>query len=141
MNTKEWHTSKAAVSLKAVVINKEGKILILQRPKNDYSRPSGFDLVGGGLDQYEDPIEGIKREIKEETNLEVKDIKPIDITSFKEKDGCFTIMIGFVAQAISNEIKLSKEHTIYNWFTPEETLSIDIPQVYKNFIKQRPNNR
>lgn len=67
MSDKEWHIAKAAIALKAIILNSEGKNLILQRPKDDYSRPLGYDLVGGGLEAYENPETGLKREIKEET--------------------------------------------------------------------------
>lgn len=96
MATNDWHTVKAALALKAIILNDEEKILVLQRPKNDYSRPLGLDLVRGGLEAYENPESGLRREIKEETNLEVTDIRPIATESFKEEDGCFTVMIGFV---------------------------------------------
>ncbi len=135
MKIKEWHSSKVAISLKAVAFNNNGKILVLQRLKEDYSRPMGWDLVGGGLDKYEDPTEGIKREIKEETDLEVTDVRPIDITSFKEEDGCFTVMIGFSAMAITSNVKLSSEHIAFKWLTPEEILNLDIPDIYKKFIR------
>lgn len=135
MSSTEWHTVKAAISIKAVVLNKEGKILILQRPENDYSRPLGWDLIGGGLDEFEDPTNGVKREIKEETNLEVTDVQPISTASFKEKDGCFSVMIGFKALAVNEDIKLSDEHVAFKWLTPEELLESEIPDTYKDFVK------
>lgn len=134
MNTPDIHVVKVAIALKAVIKNKEGKILILQRPEGDYSRSLGWDLPGGGLNNAENPIDGITREIKEETNLDVKDVMPIDAKSFIENDGCSSVMIGFKALATTNIIKLSDEHIAYKWLSPEEILVSDIPETYKNFV-------
>ncbi len=92
-------------------------------------------MVGGGLDSFEDPIDGIRREIKEETSLEVTDIRPIATASFKEEDGCFTVMIAFCCTAISNDIKLSDEHNSFQWLTVQEVLASNIPVTYKDFLK------
>lgn len=135
MKIKEWHNAKVVISLKAVVFNKDGEILVLQRPKDDYSRPLGWDLIGGGLENYEDPTEGLRREIEEETSLEVSNIKPVGITSFKEEDGCFSVMIGFSALATTNGVKLSSEHIAFKWLTLEEIINLDIPDTYKKFIR------
>lgn len=42
-------------------------------------RAHGWDLAGGGLDEGEDPREGIAREIKEEAGLDVKNIFSIAV--------------------------------------------------------------
>ena len=36
--------------------------------------PNKLSLVGGGVDEGEQPIDGAKREIKEETGLEINDM-------------------------------------------------------------------
>lgn len=132
----ELHKVKVAISLKAVVLNNQGKILILQRPDDDYSRPSGWDLMGGGLDEGENPIVGVRREIREETGIEAGEIKPIHVASFKEADGCFVVMIGFKEKALLDEVKLSSEHKQYKWVIKEEFLEIDIPDTYKMFVEK-----
>lgn len=135
MTDKEWHTAKAAIALKAIITNKEGEILVLQRPDNDYTRPLGLDLVGGGLNEFENPVDGLKREIKEETNLEVTDIHPIATESFTEEDGCFTVMIGFSCKATSSNVTLSDEHKSFQWLNVDEVLNSKIPDTYKSFVE------
>jgi 8-oxo-dGTP diphosphatase len=58
------------VSVKGIVIDDQGRIL-LSREDNDT-----WDMLGGGLDHDENPIEGLRREIKEETGLEVSHVSP-----------------------------------------------------------------
>lgn len=53
------------VSIKGVAVDATGKFL-LTREDNGM-----WELLGGGLDHGEDPIEGLQREIHEETGLEV----------------------------------------------------------------------
>jgi 8-oxo-dGTP diphosphatase len=53
------------VSVKGIVVDETGRFL-LSREDN-----GNWDMIGGGLDHGEDPIEGLRREIREETGLEV----------------------------------------------------------------------
>lgn len=131
----EMHKAKAAVGMKAVVLNQAGKILVLIRSADDCARPSGYDFPGGGLEIDENPTNGIRREIKEETGLEVSKVKPIDTRSWREDDGCFSVMIVFQAQATSDQVRVSQEHKNYQWMSKTELLSSDMPEDFKEFIK------
>lgn len=130
------HVLNATIAQKAVVLNNDGKVLILKRPVNDYSRPNGLDLPGGGLNINEIPKEGIKREIKEETGLSVLDLTPIDVIQIVSPDKKITIMIAYKAKAISENVNLSDEHNWFAWMTKEEVLNSDLPETYKDFVSQ-----
>jgi 8-oxo-dGTP diphosphatase len=58
------------VSVKGIVTQDDGRIL-LTREDNDM-----WEMLGGELDHDEDPIECLKREIHEETGLEVTYVSP-----------------------------------------------------------------
>ena len=58
------------VSIKGIVIDEEGKILLSLEDNGKW------EMLGGGLDHGEDPIEGLKREIFEETGLKVTYVSP-----------------------------------------------------------------
>ncbi len=53
------------ISVKGLVIDETGRFLLA---KEDNGK---WELLGGGLEHSEDPILGLKREIDEETGLEV----------------------------------------------------------------------
>jgi 8-oxo-dGTP diphosphatase len=53
------------VSVKGIMIDHQGRVL-LSRENDDK-----WDMLGGGLDHDEDPIAGLRREVKEETGLEI----------------------------------------------------------------------
>lgn len=58
------------ISVKGIVIDDDGRIL-LTKENNGL-----WEILGGGLDHGEDPIAGLKREIHEETGLEVTSVSP-----------------------------------------------------------------
>lgn len=57
----------------ALLTNSEGQILVVSR-KND---PSAFGLPGGKVDPGETGFEAIVREVREETGLEMANIRPV----------------------------------------------------------------
>ena len=56
----------------AVILNPRNEMLVVRRGKEPAK--GTLDLVGGFVDMYETIEEGMRREIKEETGLEVDDI-------------------------------------------------------------------
>ena len=61
----------------AVVIfkDKNGKILLNHRKDNPPFDEDVWELIGGGINENESPLEAIKREIKEELNYTVNELK------------------------------------------------------------------
>ncbi len=58
------------VSVKGIVIDDDGRILLSLEDNGKW------EMLGGGLDHNEDPIDGLKREIFEETGLTTTYISP-----------------------------------------------------------------
>ncbi|KKP92084.1 MAG: NUDIX hydrolase [candidate division WS6 bacterium GW2011_GWC1_36_11] len=111
--------------------------LVLQR-----SEKSGlggkWSLPGGGLEDGEDSIEGIKREIVEETTSTVSQIEPYYVKSYKENDD-FIVMIGYTCTSNLEDVKLNWEHDSYKWLTKEEALKLDLTSDGRTFIEQFNN--
>ena len=57
----------------AFIINEKNELLVVKRAKEPAK--GTLDLPGGFCDMYETAEEGIRREIKEETDIDVKDIE------------------------------------------------------------------
>jgi len=65
---------KLQVGVKALLKNKEGKYLLLRRSPEKYRELGGtWDIVGGRIDPGSMLIENLKREIKEETSLDLQE--------------------------------------------------------------------
>jgi 8-oxo-dGTP pyrophosphatase MutT (NUDIX family) len=141
---KDW-IDKVKILQKAVVKNKAGRILALKRPADaaPRPRPDCWDLPGGRVeesdidkwksqsgkgDKNDILVNALKREIKEEANLDVKNIRTIHSASgYGEKKGIFIVAIGYVCDALNEKgLKLGREHCEYKWTSKDEFLRLDI---------------
>ncbi len=119
------------------LIKKEDKFLLLHKSATVPRFPNYWDFPGGALESGEDPVEGIIREIKEETNLDVEGIERIWSTNL-EVNGSLVEYILFEIKDFSGEIKLSLEHTEFKWVTKEELMTLKIqPYIEEYFLGQK----
>jgi 8-oxo-dGTP diphosphatase len=125
---------KIGVSQKAVILNKKGEFLVLHRTTTAPSNPNKWDLPGGDLDFGEDPLKGLIREIKEETGLEIKDVKPFDVESHVNEKGEFWVTIAYRAKTTAEEVVLSFEHDEFRWVTPKEFLKLESSNKLRRFV-------
>jgi mutator protein MutT len=114
------------LSAKSFIVN-DGKILILKRTADDVHKPNIWEFPGGRLDLGEDPREGLKRETKEETGLNIEILHPLSIKHFTREDGQIITMLIFLCKASENQldriknIKLSEEHSDFSWVPIEKS--------------------
>jgi mutator protein MutT len=111
-----------------VIINPEKKILVVKRSNNTSWEPKKFALVGGKVDDGESCSEAIVREIFEETNILLKSL----YECFNTIDGDYdvTFYIGFTD---NSDVKLSLEHTEFQWVSPSELPEYDsVPNMIEN---------
>lgn len=132
--------SYAIVGQKAIVLNTEKKILVLQR-----SEKSGlggkWSLPGGALEQGEDPLVSIQREIDEETQLIVNDLKPFYVRSYLSDDGDFVVIIGYVCIVQSGKAVLNWEHDDFKWLLKKEALEMNLTVDGRTFIESFDNSQ
>ena len=118
---------KTDIIQKAIVRKEDGKVLILRRSNTDTRRPLQWDLPGGFLDDNEELIEGIEREVKEEAGIQVKQTHLIySQTEHRKWDGGEANAVFLIYSTIANkeEVKLSFEHNDYKWVDLSEILNI-----------------
>lgn len=115
------------------LLNEDKKFLIVQRANHD-TNPGIWEMPGGTLEIGEEPIEGVIREIREETNLEVQIKRPLTVKSIYKRSSqtkkmTHTIRIAFQGQIVdgSKKIALSNEHAAFKWVDvaslPQEMVS------------------
>lgn len=121
---------KKFVANKAVLVNAQGKILLVRDAgKLDHNTIEGkWDFPGGRMDVGETPHEGLLRELKEEIGLGPEDVvieSPINVGLWGvggDKLNQPIIGIFYIVRLIgSPEIKLSDEHTEFQWVDPRNT--------------------
>jgi 8-oxo-dGTP diphosphatase len=67
----------------------------------------------------ENPKQGLIREVKEETQLDIKIIAPVN-TWFGIWQGSWLLSIDYLTYATTGQITLSEEHTEYKWLSLPE---------------------
>ncbi|MCW1296687.1 MAG: NUDIX hydrolase [Candidatus Parvarchaeota archaeon] len=118
---KKVEIKKRGVSIYGALI-KENKVLIIHRSRN--TRVDVWEFPGGKLEFGESIEEAVKREVMEETGLKVK-IKNLLATGIYYVRGEQHIVIVYVCEPVSNEIKLEEENfSAYKWATYEEIINI-----------------
>ncbi len=123
------------------IIHKDGKYLITQRSLDKKAFPGKWTVPGGGLvtDDYVNTppstaaghwyfaiTESLRREIKEETDLEVGKIKYLLDITFIRPDSIPVVILSFYCDYKSGEVKLDKDNINYNWVNYEEAKNYDL---------------
>lgn len=103
-----------------VAIIKENKILLAKASR--FRKRNMYSVLAGFVDPGETLEECVKREIKEEVNIEVENIKYFGSQPWPFPD---SLMIGFTADYKGGELKIDGEEIIdANWYTPENLPNI-----------------
>ncbi len=100
------------------VIEKDGKILMGNKARDIGPYPNTWRLPGGGVEEGESLEDAVKREIKEETNLDTENVERIGVYEDEEpnKNGEMTHYIFNIFKAkTSGEHAVSKEFPSLQW--------------------------
>jgi len=117
-----------------IIYNEKGEILLIKNPKfGDF-----WTIPGGHIELDEPAEEALKREIMEETGLELKNIEPIGFTEginpeFFHKKKHF-IYLNYLAELAGGEMTKSEEMTEYLWIAPEKTGDLKISESVRPLI-------
>ncbi|MBC8030836.1 MAG: NUDIX domain-containing protein [Pyrinomonadaceae bacterium] len=121
--------SHFAVSAGAIITDNEGRVLLL---KHRFRPSPGWGIPGGFIEKGEQPEDALRRELREEVELEVKDVKLLATRAFNEPK---QIEILFTARAIDDTERLSFEIQKAAWFSLDE-LPPDLPKDQVELIKR-----
>ena len=124
----------------AIIINEEGKILIMSRKSDDFM--GGIDeLPSGNMEPGEDIITALAREVKEETNCDLKEIVCyIDSFDYKSGSGKNARQYNFVIKVEKTDNIILTEHDAYLWQTVEEiidntNITCEVKKTIKKYIQ------
>jgi len=113
-----------------IIVNKKGKFLLGKRSEKKEWAPGLWDIPGGHALKEEHPLLTLRREIKEETSISIRNARLLVTMDVPDKaDTFFTYHIYVVTAYKGKPYNRSKEHTKLQWFTREElnSLSIALP--------------
>ncbi|MCK5452885.1 MAG: NUDIX hydrolase [Calditrichia bacterium] len=111
-DTKHLYTHRVAVNTYLI---RDNRFLMLKRSQS----PQIWSPPGGRLRLDEDPMKGLIREVKEETQLDIKVVAPVNIW-FGIWQQNWLLSIDYLAYSKAGEIILSEEHNDYRWVSLQE---------------------
>ena len=126
----------------AVITDKEGQILVAQRPYSDVSYKSyKWEFPGGKVEENDSPQETLTREIKEELDCEIKIEDKIGELEYDYPD--FKLKMNLYLCRLKEEsLPVALEHNQIKWISQEEIDSLDwleadykiLPLIQKRFL-------
>lgn len=102
----------------AIVLDGEGRVLLARRAVEPDA--GKWDLPGGFLDEGEHPLDALRRELREETGLEVE---PLDFVGVwidrygKGDEAPFTLNLYWTARLLSGSPQPADDVSELDWFS------------------------
>lgn len=108
----------------AIVVNFENKILIIKRKSGLHKGKWAFP--GGVVKKGESDAQALARELKEETNIELKKIvKIVGNYSYPRKNGERTQGKSYLVIPKNTSVKINSEILDFKWVSVEELENLD----------------
>ncbi|WP_182875651.1 NUDIX hydrolase [Microbispora sp. H10670] len=108
--------NRHSVSVAGVILDKQGRALLVQRRDNGH-----WEAPGGVLEREEDILTGLRREVAEETGLEVE---PEALTGVYKNMTRGIVALVFRCRAIRGTLTKTDETKAFQWATAAEVSSI-----------------
>ena len=126
-----------------LLLNDEGKILILKRSRKVRTYKGLWGGVAGYIEENEKPYETALKEIKEEVGLDNEDVKflkkfdPISFTDIYEGIHYDWKIFSFLFKIKEKrKIKIDWEHSEYRWIAPSEIKKFDTVPHFKDIVSK-----
>ena len=107
------------IATKAIIIYKR-KVLIVQRSNYMNFDADIWEFPGGRIEFGEDIHACLKREIKEEVNLDVEINRILYATSLMVDNLRHVVILAYLCNACHNNVTLSNEHNNYLWANKQQ---------------------
>jgi ADP-ribose pyrophosphatase YjhB (NUDIX family) len=122
---------KQRIAFKAVITDDTGRALILREAStyDEGTQKGRYTLTGGRLEPGESWQDGLRREIHEETGLEVEIGKPLYVGEWRPViKGVHTqiIAVFMLCSATGGVLQLSTEHDLYEWVSADTWRTFDV---------------
>lgn len=125
-----------------ILIFSEGKVLLVKRPMSKKVNPGKYSAMGGKVEPGESFLQTIKRELKEETGLEIESIRPYGVTqSVDPQSGAEWVHVNYMA-LIPTIIPLpTSEEGEFQWIDPLSVENLDMVHDLKAYAQILAKNK
>ncbi len=110
----------------ALIVNDEGKIFFMTSPK----WPGIYTIPGGKVEFGETLVDAVKREMKEETGLSVRDVRFLGIQESiynpEYHERRHFIFFDYVCRTNDDHVSLNEEGIDFLWATIEEAKALPL---------------
>ncbi|MEK7128620.1 MAG: NUDIX domain-containing protein [Patescibacteria group bacterium] len=121
------------VGVKILLKNQESKYLVICRSAEKYPKVGRqWELAGGRIIPGSSLIENIKREVREETGLEITSEPRLIAAQDIIKSHKHIVRLTYTGEA-RGEVRLSDEHTDYKWLSLRE---ISVLEPLDEYLKE-----
>ena len=129
----------------ALVVNSQGKLLLLKRTSSNSNFPNLYCLPGGHLETayLNSPERNVKKEIKEETGLDVLNCNLVDTKTIKNNKKIYYFYCSIITED-SEVILNEREHSQYKWVSltelkeiPKEEFIFDLKNTLLDMIEAK----
>lgn len=124
----------------ALLQNCEGKFLLLRRSADSKTNARRWEPPGGKIEPGERFDEALRREVFEETGLQIAVSRLLGAVDFELpaiKVACL-IMEGHLT---SGDIRLSNEHDAYRWLRLQEVRQADLATQFRRYFSSDQSQR
>lgn len=128
--------AQLALVCSAVVRDTEQRVLLTRRADN-----GKWCLPGGHLESGESVTEGIVREVKEETGLDVEVVRltgvysnPHRLLEYDDGHRFHVVALNFEVRIVAGSLTESDETTAFGWFNGTEIGTLDLVESHRERI-------
>jgi len=126
----------------ALIYNAAGEVLMIRTHK--WSNRWG--IPGGKIKTNEPALDALRREVREETGLELRDIRfelvqdCIEPPEFYKK--AHFLLLNYTATATTTDVVLNEEAETFRWVSPEEAANMDLngpTRILLDYVRSHPH--
>lgn len=121
---------QATVSIRGILRTTREETLVVQRASD-----GEWELPGGRLGPEEDVVCGLKRELEEETSLDVDVEDTVHANSWQNDDDNGRFAVYYRCRSDHRTVELSEEHDAFRWVPYQEAMRL-LPEAQATAVQK-----